>query len=496
MKDDKGSMQSPQLRPSQEDAVRPGRREIYPLTDLGNADLFAEMFKDEVRYVTELDTWLIWSDGKWVKSKSKLLMLVRKLHAKRRAEAKHPEGGLFTRYGDPVTPQEVKKWTDKSQSRSRIEAMLKLAMDISSVSIPQGALDHDHLLLGVENGVLDLRTATVRAGHQDDLITQSLSAKYDPEALCPGWKQFIDQVSAGRNDLAGYLQEILGYSLCGSVQEQQLFVFTGKGANGKSTLVDVFLDLLGDYGKTTPAHSLMKSESRAVRNDIARLRGTRFVSAVEINTGKQLDEALVKRLTGGDKIAARFIGKEFFEFVPQAKFFLAVNTLPEVSGADDGIYRRVKIVPFELSIAESDLDKSLPERLKQEKVGILTWAVEGFIRWYKRGGFDEPTCVKEASKDFRSVMDTIGSFLDDKCTRNATSRIPKSGLFAAYQEWAKEACIEPVKMKTFGTLIGQQGFKESKTGSTRFWKGLSLPSFRVPAPTAQPPRNQPAPVVQ
>jgi len=472
-----------------------GERVIFPLTDLGNAGLFAELFKHEARYVPELGTWLTWSDGKWVRSKAKLLLLVHTLIEVRRAEAKHP-GGLKTRYDEVVGKAEAQKWVTKSQSRSCIGSMLKLAMDMDGICISQEALDHDHFLLGVKNGVLDLRTGTVRPGCPKDLITQFVSADYDPTATCPGWEQFIDQVSDGRPDLAEYLQEILGYALCGAIQEQQMFVFTGKGANGKSTLIDVILDLMGDYGKTTPAHSFMKSESRAVRNDIARLPGARFVSTVEINSGKQLDEAFVKRVTGGDKIAARFIGKEFFEFVPQAKFFLAVNTLPEVSGADDGIYRRIKIVPFDLSLSDSDLDKTLPERLKLEKTGILAWAVEGFQRWHKRRHFEIPECVKEATSDFRAVMDTIGSFLSDRCTRDPNAHYPKGGLHAVYLEWAKAACVEPVKIKTFGILIRQQGFKEDRTGSARYWKGISVQTFRVPASPAQPPQNQPASEVQ
>jgi putative DNA primase/helicase len=448
-------------------------RQIHPLTDLGNADLFAEMFQGTVHYVPELNRWLVWSDGKWRSSRDKLISLVRQFIERRRQEAKAHED-LITLHEDPVSKAEAQKWVMKSQSKSRIDAMLELAKVDAKIFVSQDRLDRDPYLVGVRNGTLDLAGGVVREGRPGELITQLIDIEYDPDAECEKWLEFIDQVTCNREDLANYLQEILGYALSGSVQEQQMFVLTGKGKNGKSTLVDVFLEVMGDYGKTTPAHTLMKSESRAIRNDIARLRGARFVSAVEINTGKQLDEALVKRLTGGDKITARFIGREYFEYAPQAKFFLAVNTLPEVSGADDGIYRRIRIIPFEWEVHEDNIEKDLPEKLKAEKAGILAWAVKGFQRWKERGNLSEPSCVAEASGDFRTTMDTIGSFLKDVCERKQGARIPKGCLLAAYQRWAKEACFEPVGLKQFGTLIRQQGFKESKSGSTRFWQDLTV----------------------
>jgi len=459
-------------------------RKIHPPTDLGNADLFAEMFHGTVHYVPELNRWLVWSDSKWRSSRDKLIGLVRQFIEMRLEEAKCQEN-LVTRHGNTVTRTEALKWVMKCQSKSRIDAMLQLAMVDAKISVSQDRLDRNPYLVGVKNGTLDLIAGVVREGCSNELITQFIDIDYNPDAECERWLKFIDQVTCGHKDLADYIQESLGYALSGSVQEQQLFVLAGKGKNGKSTLVDVFLEVMGDYGKTTPAHTLMKSESRAIRNDIARLRGARFVSAVEINTGKQLDEALVKRLTGGDKITARFIGREYFEFTPQAKFFLAVNTLPEVSGADDGIYRRIRIIPFELSIGEDAIDKTLPEKLKSEKAGILAWAVEGVRRWYQRGKLIEPSCVVEASSDFRTTMDTIGSFLKDVCERKTGTRIPKGSLFAAYQRWSKEACVDPVGLKEFGTLIRQQGFKESKSGSTRFWQGLTVRTSQCSTPPTQ-----------
>jgi putative DNA primase/helicase len=473
-------------------------RQIHPLTDLGNADLFAEMFHGTVHYVPELNRWIVWSDGKWWSSRDKLMGLVRQLIEMRRKEAKH-HGDLITHYDEHIKHNEVWNWVKKSQGKSRIDAMLQLAMVDAKIFVPQDRLDRNPYLVGVKNGTLELVAGVVREGRPEELITQLIDINYNPDAECERWLKFIDQVTCGHKDLADYIQESLGYALSGSVQEQQLFVLAGKGKNGKSTLVDVFLEVMGGYGKTTPAHTLMKSESRAIRNDIARLRGARFVSAVEINTGKQLDEALVKRLTGGDKITARFIGREYFEYSPQAKFFLAVNTLPEVNGADDGIYRRIRIIPFEWEVHEDKIEKDLPEKLKAEKAGILAWAVKGFQRWKKRGNLSEPSCVVEASSDFRTTMDTIGSFLKDVCERKTGTRIPKGSLFAAYQRWSKEACVEPVGLKEFGTLIRQQGFKESKSGSTRFWQGLTVrtnQSSTPPPQNASPSPHPPATPVQ
>jgi putative DNA primase/helicase len=358
--------------------------------------------------------------------------------------------------------------------------MLEFVKGFPGVRISQAELDSDPLLLGVANGVLNLLTGQLVPNSPDLLITRYARAKFIPDAKAPMFMKYMQEVCMGRQELVDFVQEILGYSLSGLTKEQAFFLLLGAGANGKSTLVDTQFHLLGDYAKGLPAHTFIKSESRAIRNDLARLPGVRFAPCAEVNTGKSLDESMVKRSTGGDVMTARFIGKEFFDFHLSAKFFFSVNTLPRVVGADNGIYRRLVVLPFDGNF-EKTMDTELPEKLKGEIDGILTWALKGFQRWHKRGHLIKPDCVVEACKAYRAEMDTVQSFLDDACHIDPKATTPLSTLYEAYQQWAKGTLVDPANKHLFGTLMGQKGFRKEKSGSWR-WKGVALKSATSAAP--------------
>ncbi len=466
---------------------------VNNLDDLGNAQLFLAKFGKAVRFCPELGAWLVWNGRRWQNDQPGLWRMVATIARLRYRDALRP-GPFVTLAGEAVAHENLWAWARKTASKSRLQAMLDIAAKMDTAVVAAEDLDADLFTLNTPSGTLDLLTGELRAHRKEDLLTQMTEAPYDPAAACPTWDRFVDEITCGDKELTEYLQESCGYSLCGAIREQVLFLLVGKGANGKSTFLDAIFHCLGSYAKSTPAHTFVKSESRAIRNDIARLMGARFVTAVEINTGRKLDEALVKRLTGGDPIVTRFLRREYFEFVPQAKFWLAVNVHPEVSGADDGIYRRVRVVPFNAAFKPSEMDKGLPAKLKAEAPGILAWAVRGFQRWRDRGFLLEPPAVTQASSDYRAQMDITGAFITDCCAVSPEETVPVGGLFDAYLGWCRINALEPMKKKTFGVLVRQKGFTQGKSGGARFWRGLglslSLPSLQVASQHPAPAQDQ------
>jgi len=448
-----------------------------PLTDLGNAQMLYRLFNKYFMYDHESAQWVGWDNNKerWLTGKlarQLMMRLVKKLvdELYRQAKSRRP---LRTRNGEAVTPEEALAWAKATSQNSRQKAMLEMVRDLPDVRVSKAELDSAPYLLGVADCVLDLRTGTRIENRPELRITRYANAAYRPEAEAPIFRRFMGEICLDRQDLVDFIQEVLGYTLSGFIKEHAFFLLLGTGANGKSTLVEVFLHLLGDYGIGMPSHAFLKSNSRAIRNDIARLPSVRFAPCAEVNTGMSLDESMVKRATGGDVMTARFIGKEYFDFHPSAKFFLSVNTLPKITGADNGIYRRLVVIPFDGDF-QATMDRDLPEKLKGEIDGILTWAVEGFQRWYRRGHLVQPDCVVEACKAYRAEMDTVQAFLEDCCdTTTPDVSMPLGALYEAYRQWAKGSLVDPASLHLFGTLMGQKGFKKVKSGTWR-WKGVAL----------------------
>lgn len=455
-----------------------GKRQfVFSLTDMGNTQMFVDSFGGLVKYVHEFGQFIVWDSNrkKWLREENggrvALSRLVKRFIMARYAEARS-DNYLYTINDEALLQGDVLKWAKSSSQRGRIKAMLELVKDMPRVCIFQSALDVDKIKLGVDNGVLDLVTGALEENKPEYLITRYTRAAFNPDAEAPAFMKYIHEICMERQDLVDFVQEVLGYALSGLTKERAFFILLGAGTNGKSTLVETFYHLMGGYARSMPSHAFIKSESRAIRNDLARLPGIRFAPCAEINTGKYLDESLVKRVTGNDVITARFIGKEFFDFHIIAKFFYSVNTLPRVVGADNGIYNRLVVLPFDGDF-EKRKDGDLGEKLEAEIDGILAWAVKGFQRWHKRTKFVKPDCVVEASTAYRAEMDTVQSFLDEMCIRDEKASTPLGSFFEAYQQWAKGALAQPANLHLFGTLMGQKGFKKVKSGSWR-WKGVAL----------------------
>ena len=248
----------------------------------------------------------------------------------------------------------------------------------------------------------------------EHFITKLAPVNFEPDAACPRWLEFLSRIMDGNEQLIDFLQRAVGYALTGETSEQCLFIFYGSGANGKSTFLQTMSYVLGDYSMSTPTETLLVKRRGAIPNDVARLKGARFVIACEADAENRLAESLIKQMTGGDTISARFLHQEWFDFEPTHKVFFGTNHKPVIKGTDYAIWRRIRLVPFEITIPEGERDKNLPEKLKAEADGILAWAVQGCLVWQQQG-LGVPEEVKAATDSYREEMDILGEFLKDRC---------------------------------------------------------------------------------
>jgi len=354
------------------------RRTDYKHTDLGNAERLVAEHGEDLRYDHNRGRWLVWDSRRWADDDTG--------EAVRRAKA--TARGLWADLDaieDEKDRREAAKHAARSESEGRIHAALGLAASEPGIAVRVDELDADPFALTCLNGTLDLRTGALRPHRRADLITKLVPVAHAPGASCPTWLAFLDRIMGGNHELIGFLRRAVGYSLTGVTREQVMFLLHASGSNGKTTLLEELRSLLGDYAQQTPSETLMAKRESAVPNDVARLRGARFVSAVETDEGRRLAEVMVKQITGGDTISARYMRAEWFEFTPQCKVWLATNHRPVIRGTDDAIWRRLRLVPFVVTIPEEERDKTLPDRLRDELPGVLAWAVQGCLEWRPKG---------------------------------------------------------------------------------------------------------------
>jgi putative DNA primase/helicase len=278
---------------------------------------------------------------------------------------------------------------------------------------------------------------------------------------------------ANNADLIAFLQRAVGYSLTGKTGERVIFILYGSGANGKSTLIETIRFMLGGYASRTPTQTLMIKQTGSIPNDIARLRGQRFVSAAESEQGQRLAESLIKDLTGNETVSARFMRAEWFEFKPEFKIWLSTNNKPQVTGTDNAIWDRIRLIPFNVTIPPEQRDPKLQDKLRGELPGILRWAVQGCLDW-QRSGLGVPLEVAEAMKAYRTEMDILKQFISDRCELKRDAEVSKAALHEAFSAWCSENGETELSKKEFGGRMKKYGLDEKKSGSTRYWRGIRL----------------------
>lgn len=441
----------------------------YNLTDAGNAELFTALYGDTLRYDHQRGRWLEWRGHYWKpETDGEVTRLALKAVRKRYQNAVNIE--------DLKQREVVSSWAIKSEARGRIEALLGIGRDLKPIADSGERWDLDPWLLGVKNGVIDLHTGKLRAGEQADGITMQAGPEYDAEAEAPRWHSFLNEVLSGDAALISWLQRYLGYALTGDVSEQCLCLGYGRGANGKTVLLNVLRTVMGDYGYDAPFSTFELNQRAAIPNDMAALRGRRFVSSSETNEGTRLNEARIKALTGGDSVTARFLHQEYFTFNPTGKFFLAVNHKPRVRDDSTGFWRRVRLIPFTRQFTGQAADKRLAERLNAEASGILNWLLEGCLRWQGEGLDDIPEAVIAATSDYEQESDPLADFIEDECALSPAYYVAASRLYQQYKAWANGQGYQDKEVMTntaFGRRIAGKYRREKRRGGATY-HGIGL----------------------
>lgn len=449
-----------ELGESIEELVRDGH-----CTDLGNARRLAKRHGDDLRDCRLWRQWLVWDGTRWVTDDTG--------EVERRA--KQTVESIYQEAASARTKQEreaLARWAKRSESAPRIRAMIALAETEPGIWVRPSQLDTNPWLLNCANGTLDLRSGDLYSHRREDLITKQVAIPYDPDATCPHWMDFLTEIMDANLHLVEYLQHAVGYALTGVTLEQVLFLLYGIGANGKSTFLETLRRVFGEYARQADFTSFLTRKNDTIRNDLARLAGARLVSAIEVEEGRKLSEALVKQATGGDTITARFLFKEFFEFGPEFKLFLAVNHKPVIRGTDYAIWRRIRLIPFAVMIPPERQDKDLLEKLLTERTGILAWAVRGCLAWQKRG-LEAPEDVLNATQAYREEMDVLGDFLSERCVQSKTAWATAKDLYDAYVNWCETTGEEPLSQRMFGLRLTERGFLRYRRGGKRCWKGVA-----------------------
>ena len=434
-------------------------------TDLGNAARLVRRHGDDLLYSFPQSRWYVWDGRRW--ARDAVGEVYRR--AKETVRAVLAEAAAIP---DNERSKQLARHALRSQAEARIMAMISLARSEPGVPVLPQQLDADPWLFNCQNGTIDLHARSLRPHDRADLATMLAPVTYDLNATCPRWLAFLDRIMKGNAGLIGFLQRAIGYSLTGDVSEQVLFFQHGAGANGKSTLAETMLALLGDYGKQAAPGLLTVKRGERHPTELADLAGARFVASVEVDEGRRLAEARVKWLTGGDRVKARHMREDFFEFQPVHKLWLSANHRPTVMGTDHAVWRRLRLIPFNVTIPDGEQDRHLPDKLKAELSGILNWALAGCIEWQKRG-LEPPTEVVTATDAYRVEQDILGAFIDDCCTTDSEQKITAKALYMLYTKWCGENGEHAMPQRRFGNRLAERGFSVHRGAKgERWWKGV------------------------
>jgi putative DNA primase/helicase len=442
----------------------------FPLTDAGNAERMAHMFGKDLKYCAQWGKWLVWNGWKWEISNDGCAHVYQ--IALQTVRAIQEEAVQAT---DPDRRKALGTWGFKCEDKRKLDSMVLLCAKIKGIPVSTNQLDAHTHILNLRNGVYNLTKQKLFPHDRKLLLTRGIDVEYDKESKCPTWQSFLMVVLGESPDLLRYVWKAVGYSLDGSCSEQCFFFVHGNtGNNGKSTFIETILSLFGDYAKQTSTDTLMaKFGDPGISNDIARLKDARIVAAPETEDGRRLNEGLIKRLTGGDTITARFMHQEFFEFKPQFKVWVSGNHRPEIRGTDDAIWRRVKLIPFQVTVPAEDRDPYLKDKLTKELPGILAWAISGHQAWRQErlGAPDEIQC---ALGDYRESQDRIGTFLAECTTASLTERVKSSSLYSAYQNWCKRSGEFALSARKFGEAMRERGQGSKDSGGFAWYSGIEL----------------------
>jgi len=442
-------------------------------TDLANMHRMVARHCTNLRFVPAWGKWIYFDGKRWTTDEGAHMQAAKATTQRIKAEANELLAAGST---------DSKKrfaWAVSSQQARQLNAMVQLARTDPRVVVDHESFDRDPWLLNVQNGTIDLRTGMPRPHHREDLINRICPVAFDPHATCPIWDAFVLQIMGGDAALVGYLQRMIGYALTGNIREHILGFFFGSGSNGKTTFLSTIGFILGDYAVHAARGLLFQKRGESHPTELTDLFGRRFVTCAEIEEGLNFDEALVKDITGGEPIRARRMREDFWQFRPTHKLFIAGNHKPTVRGTDDGIWRRLRLVPFTVTIAPEERDKDLPRKLLDEAPGILAWAVRGCLEWQHVGLGDPPTVI-QATKTYREESDLLGAFFDTRLRFDPNERLLKSELTKHLKAWADELGLRLMPPRQVAARLKAKGatdgtMRTQVPGQVRdAWLGVAL----------------------
>ena len=443
----------------------------FPYSDSGNAERILARHGQDIRYCHPQKTWYIYDDVRWCSDRRGRMMHI----AKCIARALYEEAAEI---GDDDARKACADFARRCESTDRKKAALVSAQSEPGIPAVPEEFDADPFLLNCANGTVDLRTGELRPHCRADLITRLCPVQYDPAARSPVWDRFLEQATGSDRDVSKFLQRAIGYSLTGATTEEVLFFVHGPGGSGKSTFLEAIKAVLGEYGKSADFETFIsRRDAGTIRNDIAELAGRRFVVSIEVDEGKKLAEGLVKLLTGGDTVRARFLYQEAFDYVPQFKLWLAANHAPKVRHDDSAMWRRILRIPFDQVIPKEKRDPSLKARLKdvnESGPAILAWAVEGCLRWQEER-LQVPEAVSDATEQYRLDMDPLQDFIADCCVLHPAAWAPAAQLRHAYEEYCKQngqKHLLPPREFTDG--LKSRGCTRDRRHAGHGWLGVGL----------------------
>ena len=439
-----------------------------PFSDLGNAERLLALHGDRIRYCLERG-WFVWNGSVWEQDAGPLVPALA-------AETARSTLRTAADLADEERRRALVKHALKFETAQRITAAATLARGFPDVQVKAADLDADPWLLNTPSGLVDLRTGELRPHDSKCLCTKITGTPYVPDADCLRWEEFLLEVFQQKAELVFFVQRAVGLALTGDTSEQVLFFLWGSGANGKTVLLETIRFVLGSYARTAPMAlwlSDRNERANAATPDLAALPGARFVTSIESNAERRLNEGLVKGVTGGDHVSARELFGQPFEFAFQGKVFCASNHRPVIKGTDEGIWRRLLLIPFTRTFAPEERDKHLLEKLKAEASGILRWGVEGCLAW-QRDGLQSPEQVRAAGNEYREEQDPLGVWISERCTQDPNVSSPIGELYKDFSEWAEQNSEEAMTAEAFGKTLGNRGFAAQRTKKARLRKGLAL----------------------
>ncbi len=439
-------------------------------TDMGNARRLASAYGSRIRYCPGLG-FLVYDGRVWISDNASLIQQ----YAKDTVRLMYQQAADIT---DSTERRDAIEFALRSENASRLQAMIQLLLSEPGISISHDIFDRDPYLFNVPNGTLDLRTGTLRPHNPSDYITKMGGVPYDPDATCPLWEKTVCECADNDDNLIAFLQRFYSYCMTALTKEQVWALFYGGGENGKGVETDTLAYVMGNYCVNTPAETFLETKGGAIRNDLARLRGARLITASEPPAKNKFDPAVLKSFTGQDPITARFLHKEFIEFKPVGKIIFSANHRPDVRDTSHGFWRRMLLVPFIRKFSGKSKDKDLREKLQQEGPGILAWLVRGCLAW-QREGLNPPQSVIEAVSSYRNATDVLADFIEGECTIERDSKVAKAELYGRYIDFCEEKKIKrPLSRQKFNEdLCGRDGIREGRDNDpkrTRIWHGVTL----------------------